>query len=1141
LSFGQLCYQKFKFSYLVGQRNLKNRHKPLTQLSRISHLLPHDFVGGEETTFEGSCGHLMATFIKLTDKKGKFIGGSTARRKYANKIQNPLAREKLKECIDRRIHPQERMLASILRSLPREILKSHSFPSQRNQLRMEMCERVGLPPLEPLKSKYGNIHEFNSALASMVLEEARCIIAESIFRRWGKDRKPPIGDGIELEFLSHEKMKGSDHLVYFFQAKQDIRPSLKSELRMGSVVELMPLGYNSVDNIVLGNVLRYSQRGEIDLDDVSVGRQLSIMIYNVAGETFKGGVRLVPLESMLNLTRQFDVCTNGRNDLNGELLGHRQKQGILTVFDYDDKNDQSLDSNSKVANNDVDNIFEFNYQGDNLNRNVSNTHQRAPFKTQQVHLVKRSNENPQSTFISGRQQEDFLFLENIIKIESGVESSGDEGACISKNVVKNESEDAPFDVAGSSVIKSDEDRIVKHYLGDSSRSSSEVRELLNNPSIGSAITKEPSTDNQTKRRFQSIHKVNFSASLGSSVIRELPEIDCKQCDSDVKELRESGYYVPKLNPTQLKASFNFLKGSLGRISIVQGPPGTGKTTLLVSIVCRYLFTAARSKQRKRLLISAPTNKAVSVVAIRVLEAIRDDQETSAVLIGDQERLLADNEPFLRRFFVYTWRAAMISDWEKICKLIESQPIKDHDVIAIQSMTLLKRLNRQLEGLIDDKVRSTMSLISSCFIMDQNKSSYSYNGDSNLTLLDRIKALVKLIQAWDDREVVRSLLSGATIIFCTLSSAGAEIMKETAAVDDVIVDEASAATVPELCIGLWLVKSRLLLVGDPQQLPASVNSDFGKKNGLEKSLQERLMYDCNFPFTILDVQYRMKEEISRFPFKTFYRGLVLDGENVLAFSYQADAAVLNSEPYAFIQVNGEEKKDSLGSCFNSGECEVVASLLQQLRTRSRHLGKDWSDVNRIRVITFYQAQVNIIRKRLQDLGLQRVLVSTVDSSQGCEADIVIISFVRSRQIGFLSDYRRLNVALTRAKHQLICVGNVHAMAAMTGEKAEIASALAHDAIERRCVVADNAPERRQKSNAMNDRYRNSDINERRKITQNNRPNREKESTCDRDSNFVRHANGPNEYQRSLGYAGNQLNKQRTNYEDSNKNPKRAKYY
>lgn len=91
---------------------------------------------------------------------------------------------------------------------------------------------------------------------------------------------------------------------------------------------------------------------------------------------------------------------------------------------------------------------------------------------------------------------------------------------------------------------------------------------------------------------------------------------------------------------------------------------------------------------------------------------------------------------------------------------------------------------------------------------------------------------------------------------------------------------------------------------------------------------------------------------------------------------------------------------------------------------------WNSAERVRVITFYSEQVAEIKRMLMKANLSGVTVATVDSSQGSEADLVIVSFVRSNglnqhdSVGFLSDDRRLNVALTRARYQLVCVGNIH---------------------------------------------------------------------------------------------------------------------
>lgn len=282
---------------------------------------------------------------------------------------------------------------------------------------------------------------------------------------------------------------------------------------------------------------------------------------------------------------------------------------------------------------------------------------------------------------------------------------------------------------------------------------------------------------------------------------------------------------------------------------------------------------------------------------------------------------------------------------------------------------------------------------------------------------------------------------ANVIFCTLASAGGAVLKKTSHIDDLIVDEAAATTEPELCIPFHLRPKRLLAVGDPLQLPATVLSRRAMDLGLDKSLHERLMYDCDFEHVMLNVQYRMNSQISAFPSARFYNSKIDNGSNVAGPLYLNGARLLDRLPYSFLQVEGTEEQGFGGSFCNKSEAKKVVDVIVQLQQMAQDAS--WSSAERIRVITFYQAQVSLIKKYLHDRGFgNKIVVATVDSSQGSEADVVILSFVRSPKIisehqhgrrpnsnprssaGFLSDDRRMNVALTRAKYQLICVGNVH---------------------------------------------------------------------------------------------------------------------
>ena len=180
------------------------------------------------------------------------------------------------------------------------------------------------------------------------------------------------------------------------------------------------------------------------------------------------------------------------------------------------------------------------------------------------------------------------------------------------------------------------------------------------------------------------------------------------------------------------------------------------------------------------------------------------------------------------------------------------------------------------------------------------------------------------------------------------------------------------------------------------------------------------------------------------------------------SYQSSNALLDGKAYSFLQVVGSEEQAPCGSYRNKAEAHSIVSLIYQLSSSAKK-DKEWHCLDKIRIITFYRAQVALIKQLLRQKGFQKVLVATVDSSQGCEADLVIVSFVRSNNgrrpsqttgflAGFLNDDRRMNVALTRARHQLICIGNAQAM--NNTDNTSTIWGLVTDAKERDCILIRN---------------------------------------------------------------------------------------
>ena len=536
------------------------------------------------------------------------------------------------------------------------------------------------------------------------------------------------------------------------------------------------------------------------------------------------------------------------------------------------------------------------------------------------------------------------------------------------------------------------------------------------------------------------------------------------------------FYIPKLNASQERVADTFIHSKENSITLCQGPPGTGKTSMVVSIMCRYLLQDHQipddGSGRRRLMVCAPTNKAISVLASRFLTTLKDDAVCNIVLVGDSDKLLVDEISRgegnhqrsdnldqdammrLRTIFVYSWMEMVIDDYHKIRSQFDGQARPPQNISSKVLYKLAKRLEKRLCHGFPDLPSTIVKLTTS---ISKTLESFKSGGKA-IGIVPKLDRLISLLSEIPADLVPRELLASADVIFCTLATAGGVLFKNTARIHDLIVDEAAAATEPEICIPFQLQPTRLLAVGDPMQLPATVLSRKAIELGLAKSLHERLMFQCNHPFTMLDCQYRMRPEISAFPSSRFYRSLIQNGENVLRNNYRGKIGLLNGRPYTFLQVTGKEEQIPGGSYRNHMEARTIVDLILQLQTQAQShsdLKNTWHSVDRVRVITFYQAQVGLIKRMLHQKNLgDKIVISTVDSSQGCEADIVLVSFVRSQgppsdastskgnqkvatrqAAGFLTDDRRLNVSLTRAKYQLICIGNANGMEQLVGSDSE----------------------------------------------------------------------------------------------------------
>jgi senataxin len=225
-------------------------------------------------------------------------------------------------------------------------------------------------------------------------------------------------------------------------------------------------------------------------------------------------------------------------------------------------------------------------------------------------------------------------------------------------------------------------------------------------------------------------------------------------------------------------------------------------------------------------------------------------------------------------------------------------------------------------------------------------------------------------------------------------------------------------------------TKMMLVGDPNQLPPTVMSKAGRDYGLDISLYDRLYNSLikskSNPITMLNVQYRMHRDICEFPSFCFYNSTLITPPKVDKRSRNFPLQRL----YFYNLVNSTETRDRDGSIRNEKEASVVKRLCDMLidYLEQYNVTNNWSlnlqsEVSKsIAIITPYRDQIRCFQNLNLPLGIE---VMTVDGMQGKEKEIIIYSCVRNNDedIGFLKDKRRLNVALTRAREALYVVGNL----------------------------------------------------------------------------------------------------------------------
>ncbi|XP_019259459.1 PREDICTED: probable helicase DDB_G0274399 [Nicotiana attenuata] len=297
----------------------------------------------------------------------------------------------------------------------------------------------------------------------------------------------------------------------------------------------------------------------------------------------------------------------------------------------------------------------------------------------------------------------------------------------------------------------------------------------------------------------------------------------------------------------------------------------------------------------------------------------------------------------------------------------------------------------------------------------------------------------------------SFANEAEIVFTTVSSSGRKLFSRlTHGFDMVVIDEAAQASEVAVLPPLSLGAARCVLVGDPQQLPATVISKAAGTLMYSRSLFERFQ-QAGCPTMLLSVQYRMHPQIRDFPSRYFYQGRLTDSESVANLpdeSYYKDPLL---KPYIFYDITHGRESHRGGSVSyqNTHEAQFCLRLYEHLQKTCKSVGVGKVTVG---IITPYKLQLKCLQREFADVLNSEegkdIYINTVDAFQGQERDVIIMSCVRASNhgVGFVADIRRMNVALTRARRALWVMGNANALV-----KSEDWAALIADAKTRKCYM------------------------------------------------------------------------------------------
>lgn len=454
--------------------------------------------------------------------------------------------------------------------------------------------------------------------------------------------------------------------------------------------------------------------------------------------------------------------------------------------------------------------------------------------------------------------------------------------------------------------------------------------------------------------------LNDVAQARSGRVAELRDVICGLVEPSFREIYPVRF--PWLNRSQEVAVNNMLCSR--DVMIVHGPPGTGKTTTLVEAIVETL------NREPQVLVCAQSNMAVDWISQKLVE-----RGVNVLRIGNPTRV---NDKMLGYCYERQY---------------EGHP--DYPELWSMRKTMRQLLSLDRKHSRSDAVNSRINRL--------RKRAEELEVKINMELFDNARVVASTLVGSNS-----NLLTGRH--FSTL-----------------FVDEAGQALEAATWIAIRKAQ-RVVLAGDHLQLPPTIKCFEAERSGLSRTMMEMVVDRWPQCVTLLNTQYRMNSLIMQFPSDWFYGGGLRAAQEVEArgiLDFDTPMEWIDTSELGFT----EQVKGAGCSKVNVQEAEHFVAELEKyaLRIGVERILDERIDFG---LISPYKAQVQYMRRLVKSRASLRPLrglltIDTIDGFQGQERDVVFISLVRSNddgKIGFLSDLRRMNVAITRARMKVVVIGN-----------------------------------------------------------------------------------------------------------------------